>query len=68
MKTLILLLLFTFPVSAYQDPWTDCNLWGDDIETVVLCRKAKMEQYWWEQQRRVEEQERAERKLKKDRR
>jgi hypothetical protein len=58
MSTLTLLILLASPAWAYVSPWDDCAMWNEDVASVVLCRKAKMGQWRWEQQRLLEELER----------
>ena len=44
MLTVLMLALAT-PAMSFYDSWTDCNQWGDDIDSIALCRKAKMLRY-----------------------
>jgi hypothetical protein len=49
MKKIVLIAALMFglatPAMSFNDSWTDCNQWGDDIVGIALCRKAKMMRY-----------------------
>ena len=47
-KTVVIAVLMfglATPAMSFNDSWTDCNQWGDDITGIALCRRAKIQRY-----------------------